>query len=250
MRLGWSTDLHLDRLSVEARDEYLKSSLGVDAWIMSGDISGGKRLVPDLESIADTLPLYFTLGNHEYYQSTFAARRRAVSNLGKDAHYLSTSEPIELTSKTCIVGDDGWYDARKIVPLTNWVFSIDWMMIKDFWLEDGNKERLALVQQLAWESTDRLVKKLRQINGHYEKIILATHFPPWRQRHRHTLLDRFWTPYNTNHFLGEALTAMFQNTSSKLLVLSGHTHIEQYMRISNNIKCLIGASRKQIIIEA
>lgn len=249
MKIGWATDLHFNRMKEEDRDAWLKNnSRGVDKWLLTGDISGGEGIRNDFSAIERAKETFYVLGNHDYYYSNFASVKRRLQSVGPNLVYLTESEPIELSRRTVLIGDDGWYDARIHVPLTNWVFSIDWLMIKNFWLEDSVEERLALIRQLSWESTERLVRKVRQVKDHYKRIILATHFPPWRQHHRYKLFDRFWTPYNTNHYLGESLKILFEKGSSELLVLSGHTHIERSMRISDRIKCLIGSSRRMKVL--
>lgn len=224
---------------------------GLDGWLISGDISTGTKLYRDLSAIsALKVPTHYILGNHDYYWNSIERTRKRTEYFPPHMNYLTTSQPVELTNSTALIGDDGWYDARANIPLTNLVFSIDWLMIGDFWNEPTYREKLAFSRELAWDSTQRLMKKLRQCIDEYERVIIVTHFPPWRQPHRFSLQDRFWTPYNTNHYLGEAIELVSKESpKTKITVLSGHTHIEKMLKITDQIECHIGTSRKMVEIE-
>ena len=240
------TDLHLNRLDVPSRKSILERVKELDHLLISGDISSGTHIFSDLSSISSLgINVHYVLGNHDYYWRSFASTRRSLAYLPTWMNYLTNSDPVALTASTVLIGADGWYDARVILPLTNLVFSIDWLMIGDFWEEGSYKEKLALSRELAWESRERIIKKLRQCVDNYERVIIVTHFPPWRQKHRTSIQDRFWTPYNTNHYLGESIQIVSSSSpKTKIMVLAGHTHIERSMKITDSITCRIGTDRK------
>jgi predicted phosphohydrolase len=246
MRVGWWTDLHLNRMDPPSRKSFIEKAKGLDHLLISGDISNGKHIFRDMSQLSRLgVKTHYVLGNHDYYWGALAPIRHSLAYLPSNMNYLTESEPVELSASTILIGDDGWYDARATLPLTNLVFSIDWLMIGDFWGEGSYKEKLALSRELAWASRQRIITKLRQCIDNYERVIIVTHIPPWRQRHRTFIQDRFWTPYNTNHYLGESIEIVSKTSPlTKIMVLSGHTHIENSMKITERITCRIGTDRK------
>ncbi|MDZ4819911.1 MAG: metallophosphoesterase, partial [Planctomycetota bacterium] len=119
-RLAWLTDLHFNFLPYQKVDEFLDRilRLEVDGVVITGDISEAHDLAGVLSHMDDRLgcPLYFVLGNHDFYHGSIHAVRDTVSGLATvraNLHYLTAAmEPIELTPRAAIVGHDGWADAR------------------------------------------------------------------------------------------------------------------------------------------
>ena len=82
MRLAWATHLHLDFISRAERRRFLDSIRDwADAFVVSGDIAESTSLVGTLHEMDAVLgrPVYFVLGNHDYYQGSVAATRRSVA---------------------------------------------------------------------------------------------------------------------------------------------------------------------------
>jgi len=81
MRLAWATDIHLDHASEVARRkfcQYVKDQ--ADALVVTGDIAKSHILGSALESLATLTdrPVYFVLGNHDFYRGSVASTRSAV----------------------------------------------------------------------------------------------------------------------------------------------------------------------------
>jgi predicted MPP superfamily phosphohydrolase len=74
MRLTWLTDIHLSFLEDQQLDRLLKrlSAKNSDAVIISGDIGEADNLHHYLGALSAALkpPIYFVLGNHDYYRGT------------------------------------------------------------------------------------------------------------------------------------------------------------------------------------
>jgi 3',5'-cyclic AMP phosphodiesterase CpdA len=119
MRLAWATDIHLDFLA----DEQVRAFAGSlvadrpDAVILSGDLSHAEQLEHHLRLLAGgtSCPIYFVLGNHDYYGSSVAAVREAVAEICSRKprlRWLPNRGVVELTATTAMIGCDGWADAR------------------------------------------------------------------------------------------------------------------------------------------
>ncbi|MCB0333395.1 MAG: metallophosphoesterase, partial [Bdellovibrionales bacterium] len=73
MKLAWITDPHFELLQPFAPREFtrcVKEETGCDALLVSGDIANGPGLKHTLEEMtqgAAGCPIYFVLGNHDYY---------------------------------------------------------------------------------------------------------------------------------------------------------------------------------------
>jgi hypothetical protein len=83
-----------------------------DALIVTGDIAESRMLGSALTSLPALTerPVYFVLGNHDFYQGSIAATRRLVNYVVSDTEglvYLSQSGVVELTPSTALVGHDG-----------------------------------------------------------------------------------------------------------------------------------------------
>src|SRR5271157_3154922 len=83
--LAWVTDLHLDFLEPRQVDAFLSSlaRLEVDALLIGGDISEA----PDVHLMLNQLdncfqrPIYFVLGNHDFYRGSIVGVRAKVTAL-------------------------------------------------------------------------------------------------------------------------------------------------------------------------
>ena len=75
VKLSWATDIHLDHASEAARRRFCQSvQEQADALVVTGDIAESHILVSALESLATLTerPVYFVLGNHDYYRGSIA----------------------------------------------------------------------------------------------------------------------------------------------------------------------------------
>ena len=84
-RIAWITDPHLN-FAIDRYRTFLYDSVHdaqPDAVLISGDIAESRELEGELVELAATFgkPLYFVLGNHDYYRSSIAAVRDRVRTL-------------------------------------------------------------------------------------------------------------------------------------------------------------------------
>src|SRR5687768_3888091 len=73
VRLAWATDIHLDFLDDDGVRRFAAELAAprADALILSGDLSHAEVLEHHLRLLAQGVPgpIYFVLGNHDYYGS-------------------------------------------------------------------------------------------------------------------------------------------------------------------------------------
>ena len=82
MRLVWLTDIHLNFVDAQRLREFLESiRQQADAVAISGDIAESPGVVHYLKTMEEVLqkPIYFVLGNDDFYRSSIAKTRLQVA---------------------------------------------------------------------------------------------------------------------------------------------------------------------------
>ena len=103
MRLAWLTDIHLNfvtRPGIEALAHEIHTGRP-DVILIGGDIGHADSVVAYLELLSGLLrlPIFFVLGNHDYYHGSVAAVRAEVAALvrrARDVTWLTVSGPVPL----------------------------------------------------------------------------------------------------------------------------------------------------------
>ena len=87
MKLAWVTDIHLNFLEFADRKRLYQDIVETksNAVLISGDIAEAPTVSEILEEMAQHIakPIYFVLGNHDYYQSSVANVRQKVIQLSQ-----------------------------------------------------------------------------------------------------------------------------------------------------------------------
>ena len=119
MKLLWASDIHLDRAEGARKEQFLErlSAAGHDGVVISGDISNSKCVVQHLEEIGRACngsgngsgkPVYFVLGNHDYYQGSIRQVESAVDELcqrSRNLFHLGKGEIVEIGACEQVFGD-------------------------------------------------------------------------------------------------------------------------------------------------
>lgn len=246
MEYIWLSDTHLNFLTKSDLIHFILEleAKQVDGIFLTGDISTGPHIIHHLLYLKKItqIPIYFVLGNHDYYRSSIREVRASVHDLcshNTNLFYLSKSEPISLTSEIALIGHDGWYDARWREPKTSLIFLWDWFNIKDFRSLFDNTERMDLLHALAEEATYSIEIALEKALKTHSIVYMLTHFPPWPEPESSLfgLVEKFWAPYNSCKIMANMLEKIMKaHPTKKLIVLSGHTHKESNLQITENIE--------------
>ncbi|KAB0667701.1 metallophosphoesterase [Oryzomonas japonica] len=247
MKLAWLTDVHLNfvgRSAVEELCNAIRLS-GVDAVMITGDLASSKHLYQYLDYLADGLkmPIYFILGNHDYYGSSIHQVNFEVGGGVKareNLFWLSRSGVVELTPDICLIGHEGLADGRLGNPNDSDVMLNDYYQIEE--LRQPSKElRLEVQHKLGDEAAAYLKEQLREAVGvrQYKSVIVALHVPPFAEAcwHEGNLSDANFLPHFGCKATGEVLREYAQNFPAvDFVVYCGHTHSPGYAEILPNLK--------------
>lgn len=247
----WLSDPHLNRVGLVEKYKLISNlrKESPDAIFISGDISSGPNLWLDLTIFGQFVkcPVYFILGNHSYWFSSFEKTYEKVNNLCNkysNLIWLENSDVISLNSDTAMVGGEGWYDVRIGYP--GFVkYTFDWFLIKEFRELSSMEERISKFREISAKNADLVCLKLEEAFKTHNTAYLMHHYPPWEEaiRHPNFVSKAFWTPYNNDIYLGKRLEHLMKLHSDKqLIVLSGHVHSSQDVTISSNITCRVKAN--------
>ncbi len=252
MRLVWTTDPHLNHVPLLEWDRWIGSILSrrADGVVISGDVSEGDDVAFQLQRISESLnlPIYFVLGNHDFYQCSIAQTRRRVIEVSRDhpqLFYLTDLDAMELSEGVFLVGEDGWGDATIGDYEGTLVKLNDFALIDDFRLTDPICWK-RLLQQQGKESAERLEHKLAALPADARAVIVVTHVPPFREAcwYEGRTTDDSWAPFFVCGEVGEVLRSTVQSRPNcKLTVLCGHTHSDGIARLSENLVVYTGAAR-------
>src|SRR5688572_28779642 len=184
-KLAWATDIHLDRLNERDYREYKEylQELDPDALIISGDIAEGEVVCRSLRDFNDSFdfPVYFVLGNHDFYHSSFAETEEKIRALVKNAenlHWLSESGIIRLNDSTALIGVEGWGDGRNGNLNLSEGAARDILAIADY--KGLTREEVKIFLNEKGDKYAAMLKPvLKEAVENFEKIILVMHVPPF-----------------------------------------------------------------------
>lgn len=247
MKLAWITDIHLNFIDLATRQKFYQEIIDseCDSVLLSGDIAEAPSIKDLLQELSDFIgrPVYFVLGNHDYYRGQVNEVRSEMTGLTESSEYLfwlPTSGPRRLDKHTFLIGQDGWADGRLGNYHDSRVALNDSRMITDLFQEKilGQSQLLTKMQELADHDASKLQDNLMQVvTEHPKKIIVLTHVPPFKEACLHVgkINNDDWLPYFSSKASGDVLIDISQkNPEIDFLVLCGHTHsTARYQPIAN-----------------
>lgn len=266
MRVAWATDIHLDFLGDEQVREFAATLAAEqpEAVVLSGDLSHAEQLEHHLRLLIGVLrcPLYFVLGNHDYYGSSIVDVRAAITDLcarRTRLRWLPACGVVALSEHTAMIGVDGWADARLGDLAGTKVVLNDFFHIAELaatlhpevraapaLLRDQDRGPLhRALQALGAAEAARCDELLSAALASHTQVLVVTHVPPFAAAcwHEGRLSDANWLPYFTCHALGEVLRAQARrHPGRRLTVVCGHTHGAGEAFIEPNLRVLTGAA--------
>jgi predicted phosphohydrolase len=247
LRLAWLTDVHLNFLDAPARARFAAEVAATDTSgvLVTGDIAEADTLAPLLDELAIAVarPLWFVLGNHDFYGGSIAEVRAGARTFPR-ARWLPAAGVVRLTDEIALVGTDGWGDARLGNVATTPIELSDFFTIEE--LRDlPRDERTARLQRLGDESAAALRDDLARALGWARHVIVAIHVPPFREScwHDGKISGDDWLPYFTCAAAGAVLReAMQAHPDARATVYCGHTHGGGEAEILPNLRVITGAA--------
>src|SRR5258708_1792452 len=243
----WISDTHLLPWQ---RYKFLSCILDIrpQGVFLTGDIShSGFTLIDDLEFIAKRIgrPLYFTMGNHDFWFSSFEKVSNQLTSICKkypNLVWIDRAGVVPLNDEAALIGQMGWYSADQGNP--EYIkYTFDWFMIEDFRKLKTWNQRFELFRELAKKDAEKLANKLEEAIETYKTVYALTHFGGWPEgsRHNSIISEEFWKPYNTNSYLGPALEkVMEKHKKRRLYLFSGHVHSAATLHINRCIEARVG----------
>ena len=264
MKLAWATDIHLDCVenSEDAINKLRNEATSADVLVVSGDISVGHSIVKHLNLLENALqkPIYFVLGNHDYYFSDILSVRKRVADECRNlsfCKYLGAMPFIKLGPHSVMIGSDGWYDAYNGEPALSQFIMSDWIKIADFQpaIKNnflGKQINTDIVSQIAREickaSVAHIVRGINAVSQRVDNIVIVTHVPPFKETYvsekYKDIPPSHVIPWYTSRTMGEMLkTAAKTYPHIQFTVLSGHTHSSFEGDILPNLHAKVGKSQ-------
>lgn len=246
MRIVHLSDIHLNFLGPQARQAFydVVNHTFCDAIVITGDISEGHLIDEHLDefNIFLNAPVYYTLGNHDYYSTSYTKLRDLATSYSKDSEivYLTTNpNPVDLGHGIGLVGVDGWGDGHYGKPYNNRLVMSDWMLIKDLIpFRDDRDSLISKLADFARIDADLARTHLRLALSQFDEVIMATHVPPWPESalYHGKPSDPNFAPWFICKAVGDAILEVAAEHPTKTIhVLSGHVHSPSYYRAAPNV---------------
>ena len=252
-RLAWLTDIHLNFVPPAAVEAFVAALVesNADAFLIGGDIGEAPDVALLLHALGSSLrrPIYFVLGNHDFYRGSIAGVRATIRGLCSavpDLHWMPDAGIVRLTDETCLVGHDGWGDGRLGDYHRSDVILNDWGLIGEFGgFDEAYEERLAKLHFLGDEAGAHFWSILPEALRQFRHVVVLTHVPPFREAcwHEGQISNDDWLPHFTCKAAGDALLeAMTAAPDYRMTVLCGHTHGAGATQILPNLKVHTGGA--------
>jgi hypothetical protein len=250
-RLAWLTDIHLEFLEPDERLAFVDqlTEFMPDIVLLGGDTGIASNFASFLQIIEMRLacPIYFVLGNHDFYRGSIAEVRATAEKLSISPswlRWLPMQGIAEITKSTGLIGHDSWADGRLGNGSASQVELNDYYLIKEL-TGLSQQRRFMELAKLGDEAADYFRKLLPQACARFKNIILLTHVPPFREAcwHEGRISDDEYLPHFACKAVGEVLVnVMAGYPECKLTVLCGHTHSSGVANILPNLCVKTGSA--------
>jgi Icc protein len=250
-RLVWVTDVHLNFVNRPGIERFCRAILdsSPDAVLVAGDIGEAPSVTNYLGCLESLLkrPIYFVLGNHDYYFGRISAVREATTALCRASsllHWLVAETVIELTPATGLVGHDSWADGRYGCGTRSEMLLNDHFLIRDF-AGLSHSGRFRLLNEMGDAAAAHFARILPDALARYRSVILLTHVPPFQEAcwYEGRISDDEALPHFACKAVGEVLKReLAARPDHRLTVLCGHTHGAGAADILPNLRVITGGA--------
>lgn len=203
MKVGFISDLHIDRNHQVPAEEYLNmmwqtiADHQLETLVIGGDISNHYsstlKFVEKLQKQAD-IPVYFIPGNHDFWEEKDAPKNtHEIYRVYKEHPQSLIESPVQLNEEYTLVGHPGWYnhavyDKEQFSPADVEHGKFRWT----FWQDKVRMDWEMTDQEVSQFFTNIIEKDLETVTT--KNIILQTHVvtvPEFTMPMPHRIFDFF-----------------------------------------------------------
>lgn len=252
-RFAWMTDIHLEFLLPHDIDAFLKtvSEAEPDGVFITGDISQAAPLRSHLLQMAAALavPVFFVLGNHDYYGGSIAGVRAAMRALHAENRgpvWLPEAGVVTLAEDAGLVGHGCPSDGRYGDFLGSDVMLNDYFKIHEL-SGISAEERLQRLNALGDDAAGHLRRSLPAALDAHACVFVLMHSPPFIEacwyEGQTPELDNPYLPHFTCKAAGDALLeAADAYPEREIIVLCGHVHHAGEATLRDNLRVITGSA--------
>lgn len=248
---AWLTDLHLEFVEPAGITEFFQrvADSPSDVVLISGDIAMAASFDAYLRRLEAAVrrPIYFVLGNHDFYGGHIAQVRGRASELSRGSpwlRWLPDAGVVDLDERTALVGHDSWGDGRLGRAIHSRMVLNDYFCINDF-QSLTHDQYFARLGVLGDEAAAYFRDVLPRAFDRRDRVVLVTHVPPFAEASWHLgqTSDDDGLPHFACRAVGEALRdVMSARPQCRLTVLCGHTHSQGSVQVAPNIEVHTGGA--------
>ena len=213
-KIVWLTDIHLNFVEEKPRQAFLSDVRNAkpDVVLIGGDIGEAHSVTGYLKLLDDCwgLPIYFVLGNHDFYFGAIRSVRETVTRLCQhraNLHFLTSAKsPVQLAGHVGLIGHDGWADGRSGNYEQSSILLNDYRLIEEL-SECSKQTRRQRLESLGDEAADHTRSLLTMALEQHSSVYLLTHVPPVREAcwYEDRVSDDNWAPHFTCVAMGQAM---------------------------------------------
>jgi 3',5'-cyclic-AMP phosphodiesterase len=251
-RIAWLTDIHLEFLEPEELNNFIEQVIQAnpDIVLIGGDTGTADNFVSFFNFLERRLqrPIYFVLGNHDYYRGSISQVRARAEKLSKSTQWLfwlPISGIVQISETTALIGHGSWADGRLGNGSDSQVKLNDYYLIKEL-TGLSRENRFIHLAKLGDEAAAYFDNLLPQACKKFKNILLLTHVPPFLEAcwHEGNISDVEHLPHFACKAVGEVLVSvMKKHPENKLTVLCGHTHSKGEANILPNLIVKTGKAK-------
>jgi 3',5'-cyclic-AMP phosphodiesterase len=203
-----------------------------DAILITGDITNAANLKTELECLAQLdRPVYFILGNHDFYGGTITGSSDIAKKVAKDYRerliYLDDTWIVRLTNTATLIGVNGFGDGLAGKGSKTRARMNDFFHIQNFASLQNDSGRFNLMRTLAENATKKLERKLLAAAPDSDRVVIATHVPPFIESsfHEGKIGSAEYLPFFACPTMGRMLLDIAERFPKvEFEVFAGHTH--------------------------
>lgn len=259
MRIDWITDPHLTHLQTkDALYQFLDKlhERESDALFVTGDIAESHTIYDCLGLLSGAYqrPIYFVLGNHDFYGDWMSATAQKVRQVCSDCppgilNWMSDIEGfVALTDDVALVGHDGWYCGQE-------GSGIETTRLRPDFASEGGVRDLTVIRDrhrlwktfhiLASNAAEHVFHGIRaSIQNGFKKTVVLTHMPPLREAtiYRGKICGDASAPFYVNGIMGHVLRDLARkHPDHEIEVFAGHTHAG-HCHVEDNLTVNVGTA--------